>query len=419
MVYMFHDSTHGKFHGIVKAENGALVINGKAITIFQERDPASPASVECWVLITWWVCWDLLYHGGRREAHLKGSAKRVIICTFCWCPRVCDGREPRSITTPQDCQQCLLPPTAWPPGQGHPMMHFGIMEGPYDHCPTSPPRGVIGPSGKASGMMVGLQSSCYWPLPRPQARSLSSRGSSLAWPSASPTPNVSVVDLTCRRRETCRMRWDGKVVAGVEGLRQAGHTEDQVSCGFNSDTHSSTFNAEWHCPQCSLCQISPGTTMNSAQQQGEVVCTWPQGPQPQHRHKRKREFLSCWESVHTGKSPDLHMFPSPRPWGRGRQKLPCQYHQQKYPPPTPPPGNTSQTFSEDVGLPCSVGGAGKSAWGRAHVIVPIGRESTRCWIIRGVLPTLGTSLYYLTCLRDLEKFLAQEETKQQHRWQTF
>lgn len=40
MVYLFkYDSTHGKFKGEVKADGNNLVVNGKTIIVFSERDP--------------------------------------------------------------------------------------------------------------------------------------------------------------------------------------------------------------------------------------------------------------------------------------------------------------------------------------------------------------------------------------------
>jgi hypothetical protein len=79
MVYMFkYDSTHGRFKGEVSAKDGKLVINGKSVAVFNERDPAAidwkSAGAEYIVEST-----GVFTTTDKASAHLKGGAKKVII----------------------------------------------------------------------------------------------------------------------------------------------------------------------------------------------------------------------------------------------------------------------------------------------------------------------------------------------------
>ncbi|VFV17166.1 glyceraldehyde-3-phosphate dehydrogenase [Lynx pardinus] len=78
MVYMFqYDSTHGKFHGTVKAENGKLVISGKPISAFQKRDLTNikwgDTGAEYVVEST-----EVFTTMDKAGVHVKGGAKRII-----------------------------------------------------------------------------------------------------------------------------------------------------------------------------------------------------------------------------------------------------------------------------------------------------------------------------------------------------
>jgi glyceraldehyde 3-phosphate dehydrogenase len=79
MVYeLAHDSVHGAFKGTVEEKGGNLVVNGKTIKVFAQRNPAEipwGANGATYVVESSGVFTTL----DKASAHLKGGAKRVII----------------------------------------------------------------------------------------------------------------------------------------------------------------------------------------------------------------------------------------------------------------------------------------------------------------------------------------------------
>ena len=79
MAYMLkYDSTHGPFKGSVDVDGDNLVVDGKKIRVFSEKDPAAlpwkDVGAEYIVEST-----GLFTKQEAAEAHLKGGAKKVVI----------------------------------------------------------------------------------------------------------------------------------------------------------------------------------------------------------------------------------------------------------------------------------------------------------------------------------------------------
>ncbi|KAL6093228.1 hypothetical protein STEG23_012851 [Scotinomys teguina] len=215
MFYMFqYDSTHGKFNGKVKAENGKLVVNGKAITIFHERDPAN-------------IKWG------------DAGAEYVVEST---------GVDLEKIVINASCITNCLANLAK-------VIHdnFGIVEGLMTtvHAITATQKTMDGPSGKMWCDGHGVAQNII-PASTGAAKAMGKvvpelNGQLTAMAFRVPNPNVSFVDLTCRLQKPAKYDSIKKVVKQVsEGPLKGilGYTEDQVvSCDFNSDSHSSTFDA--------------------------------------------------------------------------------------------------------------------------------------------------------------------------------
>ena len=258
MVYMTkYDTVHGKFDGCVKVENGKLVVNGKPITIFNER---SPENIGWGSVGADYVVESTGVFTAQKDAelHLKGGAKKVVISapakdaetpTF-----VCGVNEEKYtkdmvVVSNASCTTNCLAPLAKVIND-----EYGIAEGLMTtvHATTATQKTVDGPSAKdwrggraAAGNIIpsstGAAKACALVIPE-----LKGKLTGMAF--RVPTLNVSVVDLTVRLEkpatyeEICdkiKQAADGK----MKGI--LGYTDEMVvSSDFYTDARTSIFDAK-------------------------------------------------------------------------------------------------------------------------------------------------------------------------------
>lgn len=257
MVYMFkYDSTHGQYKGEVKHEDGKLVIDGQAITVFSERDPAliDWASAGAKYVVESTGVFTTLE--GASKHHTGGAQKVVISAPSADAPMFVMGVNEESyspdmkIVSNASCTTNCLAPLAKVIND-----NYGILEGLMTtvHAATATQKTVDGPSGKdwrggrgASQNIIPSSTGAAKAVGKviPQ---LNGKLTGMAF--RVPTPDVSVVDLTVRLEkpatyeEICTVLKTASESGPLSGI--LGYTEDAVvSTDFLGDTRSSIFDAK-------------------------------------------------------------------------------------------------------------------------------------------------------------------------------
>jgi len=256
MVYMFkYDSTHGQYKGEVSVADGKLVIDGKAITIFNEKDPAAIpwASAGAKYVVESTGVFTTLE---KASAHHAGGAEKVVISApSADAPMFVMGvnegaySPDMKVVSNASCTTNCLAPLAK-------VIHdnYGIEEGLMTtvHAVTATQKTVDGPSGKDWRGGRGASQNII-PSSTGAAKAVGKvipelNGKLTGMAFRVPTPDVSVVDLTVRLskgasyEEIC-----AKLKEASEGPMKGilGYTEDMVvSTDFLGDDRSSIFDAK-------------------------------------------------------------------------------------------------------------------------------------------------------------------------------
>jgi len=256
MIYMFkYDSTHGRFKGTVTKEGGKLVINGHSITVHAEKEPSKiPWGTDGadYVVESTGVFLDI----AKCSSHIVGGAKKVIITApspdapmfVMGCNE--NTYDPKiNILSNASCTTNCLAPLAKIIND-----KFGIVEGLMTtvHATTATQKTVDGPSGKdwRAGRGAGQN---IIPATTGAAKAVGKvipelNGKLTGTSFRVPTPDVSVVDLTCKLakpasyEEICHAIKEASE-GNLKGIM--GYTSDEVvSTDFLGDTHSSIFDSK-------------------------------------------------------------------------------------------------------------------------------------------------------------------------------
>ncbi|GAL87056.1 glyceraldehyde-3-phosphate dehydrogenase [Sporocytophaga myxococcoides] len=257
MAYMLkYDSTHGRFDGTAEAKDGKLVVNGKAIRVTAEKDPANlkwdEVGAEYVVEST-----GLFLTQDTADKHIKAGAKRVILSapakddtpTFVMGVNNKTYKKEMSIISNASCTTNCLAPVAKVLND-----KFGILEGLMTtvHAATATQKTVDGPSAKDWRGGRGAYQNII-PSSTGAAKAVglvipALKGKLTGMAFRVPTPDVSVVDLTCRLEKGASYEEIKKAMKEAsEGELKGilGYTEDEVvSNDFLSDSRTSIFDAK-------------------------------------------------------------------------------------------------------------------------------------------------------------------------------
>jgi glyceraldehyde 3-phosphate dehydrogenase len=256
MAYMLkYDSTHGAFKGTVDVKDGKLVVNGKAIRVSAEKNPAdlkwNAVGADFVIEST-----GLFTTVEKAQGHLAAGAKKVVISApSADAPMYVMGvnhekyNSSQNIVSNASCTTNCLAPLAK-------VIHdnFGILEGLMTtvHATTATQKTVDGPSakdwrgGRGAAQNIIPSSTGAAKAVGKVIPELNGKLTGMAF--RVPTPDVSVVDLTVRLAKPAKYE---EIKAAVKKASETnfkgiiGYTEEQVvSNDFLGDARTSIFDAD-------------------------------------------------------------------------------------------------------------------------------------------------------------------------------